>query len=80
MYTVYVIRSLKNLGKHYVGFTVNLEKRLNAHNAKKSLFSKKYAPWDIVSFVCFKEANKARKFERYLKKGSGHAFLRKHLI
>ena len=80
MYIVYIIKSLKDSSKHYVGFTRDLAKRLNAHNAKKSQFSKKYAPWEVVCHISFKDAVKAREFERYLKKGSGHSFLRRHLI
>ena len=80
MNTVYIIESLKDSSKHYVGFTRDLVKRLKAHNAKKSQFSKKYAPWEVVCRVSFKDEIKARKFERYLKKGSGFAFLKRHLI
>jgi predicted GIY-YIG superfamily endonuclease len=80
MYIVYVLISLKDADRHYVGLTEDLEKRLKAHNAKKSLFSKKYSPWGIETFITFKNEYKARKFEKYLKSGSGYAFLKKHFI
>ncbi len=80
MFIVYVIRSIPCPGKHYVGFTTDLEKRLKAHNAKASMFSKRYAPWELECFIQFREESQAGAFERYLKKGSGHAFLKKHLV
>jgi hypothetical protein len=35
-------------------------------------------PWHWVTYVAFSDHAKATAFERYLKSGSGHAFLRKH--
>ncbi|MGE0268565.1 MAG: GIY-YIG nuclease family protein [Candidatus Omnitrophota bacterium] len=80
MYVVYILRSQSMPNKHYVGFTTDLKKRLTAHNAKKSSYSRKYAPWEIHTYLVFTSENKARDFERYLKKGSGWAFLKKRLI
>ena len=80
MFIVYILKSQKDITKNYVGFTKDLGKRLLAHNAGRSLFSKRYAPWSAECFITFTNEVKARAFERYLKKGSGHAFLRKHLV
>jgi predicted GIY-YIG superfamily endonuclease len=80
MFIVYILKSQKDVLKNYVGFTKDLDKRLMAHNAGRSLFSKRYAPWNIECFITFKNEDRARAFERYLKKGSGHAFLKKHFI
>ncbi len=80
MFFVYIIKSQKNPSKHYVGLTRNLDKRLQAHNAGKSTFSRKYAPWVLECHIVFNDEIKARNFESYLKKGSGHAFLRKHFV
>ena len=80
MFIVYILKSLNTPAKHYVGFTTDLPKRLETHNAGKSLFSRRYAPWEIECFITFKNEKKAREFERYFKKGSGYAFFRKHLI
>ncbi|MBP9854849.1 MAG: GIY-YIG nuclease family protein [Candidatus Omnitrophica bacterium] len=80
MFIVYILQSNLYPSKHYVGFTKNLDQRLSAHNAKKSTFSRKYAPWHVKCYLVFNNEYKAREFERYLKKGSGHAFLKKHFI
>jgi len=78
MYIVYILKSTPCPSKTYVGFTKDLDKRLTAHNAKRSLFSRRYAPWDVECFIAFRDEEKARRFERYLKEGSGYAFLKKH--
>lgn len=80
VYIVYILTSQKVPSKHYVGFTKDLRKRPEAHNAKKSKFSKKYAPWELENWTTFVNESKAGRFERYLKSGSGFAFLKKHLI
>ena len=80
MAIVYILRCQKIPAKHYVGFTKDLMKRLEAHNALKSSFSKKYSPWEVETYITFKNEVKARVFEKYLKHGSGHAFLKKNLI
>ncbi|HLF17589.1 MAG TPA: GIY-YIG nuclease family protein [Candidatus Omnitrophota bacterium] len=80
MFYVYVLKSRNNPTKHYVGLTSNLIKRIKAHNDSQSGYTKKYIPWEIVSFIGFKDFSQAAKFEKYLKSGSGYAFLRKRLV
>ena len=71
MHIVYVLVSLKNPKQHYVGVTQNLEDRLKTHNSGEVGYTKHYAPWRVGTSI---------KFEKYLKSGSGHAFLKRHLI
>ncbi|MCA9395415.1 MAG: GIY-YIG nuclease family protein [Candidatus Omnitrophica bacterium] len=80
MFYVYVLHSIKRPTKYYVGFTKDLNKRVAAHNSGKSLFSRRYAPWQIECYIVFRDARKARRFERFLKSGSGHAFFRRHFV
>lgn len=77
---VYILKSDKSPAKHYVGYTTNLEQRLSKHNSNQTVFSRRYAPWHIETYIGFNNKQLALSFERYLKKGSGHAFLRKRLI
>ena len=37
-------------------------------------------PWELVFYAAFQEEVAARKFERYLKSGSGRAFAHKRLL
>jgi putative endonuclease len=80
MFYVYVLSSVYFPEKLYVGFTSNIKQRLLEHNAEKSVFSSKYAPWKIISTISFEDKYKALEFEKYLKSHSGKAFLHKRLI
>ena len=76
---VYLLQSDVAVGRKYVGVTSNLKQRLAEHNAGKSTHKSKYAPWRLVTYLAFSNAQKAETFERYLKSGSGHAFAKKRL-
>jgi len=79
MYYVYLIRSLKNPLKTYVGYTINVEERLNRHNSGGSIHTREQKPWELITYLGFSSEEKAMKFEKYIKIGSGHAFAKKHL-
>lgn len=80
MYFVYVLRSLTKVDRYYVGFTADLQQRLDEHNSGKSAHTKPWMPWEIVTYVAVQSKQKAVQFEKYLKSGSGYAFFRKRLI
>jgi predicted GIY-YIG superfamily endonuclease len=80
MYFVYILHSLKEADRYYVGYTIDLEHRLEEHNSGKSAHTKPWMPWEFATYVAFKSKNKAKELEKYLKSGSGHAFFRKCLI
>ena len=75
---VYLLRSFSTPDRHYIGITSNLRSRLQAHNAGASPHTSKYAPWQLVTYVGFRDAQRAIDFEHYLKSGSGRAFARRH--
>jgi predicted GIY-YIG superfamily endonuclease len=79
MKCVYLIRSLSAPDQRYVGVTSDLDVRLRTHNAGDSLHTSKYRPWELVTYVCFNDDQRAIAFERYLKSGSGRAFANKRL-
>ena len=78
MYTVYVLRSLKDPDRYYVGFTTDLDVRLESHNAGESTYTAKWKPWELIVSVRLKTRSKAEAFEKYLKSGSGRAFCLRH--
>ncbi len=80
MFFVYILTSLQDPTKIYIGKTSNLEKRLSEHNRGESQYTKTYAPWKIETHVAFSDERSANAFEKYLKSGSGFAFLKKHLL
>jgi len=78
MRCVYLLQSLANPGKRYVGSTSNLRRRLAEHNDGQSPHTARYRPWQIVVAIYFADGRKAQAFDKYLKGGSGHAFARRH--
>jgi len=45
-----------------------------------SKYTKGKGPWGLVWFAAFDNKEKALSFEKYLKQGSGYAFVRKRFI
>jgi len=78
VFYVYLLRSIPHPNQHYVGLTKDLTRRVAHHNSKQSKHTAKYAPWEVIVVTRFKNAARARDFERYLKSGSGHAFAKRH--
>jgi predicted GIY-YIG superfamily endonuclease len=76
---VYILQSLSHPNQIYTGITANLKKRLAEHNAGWVPHTSKFTPWEIRTATAFKGKERAVAFERYLKSGSGRAFLHRHL-
>ena len=72
---VYALKSLKD-GRIYVGFTGNLEKRLNEHNSGKTSSTKAWVPWELLYSEKVSTRIEARKREKYLKSGIGKEYLK----
>jgi putative endonuclease len=77
---VYVLRSIGEPRRIYVGWTNDLRKRLKEHNWGMSGHTACYRPWEIAWYSAFRSDEAARDFESYLKSGSGRAFLHKRLL
>ncbi|MBI1977530.1 MAG: GIY-YIG nuclease family protein [Candidatus Omnitrophica bacterium] len=81
MYFVYVLTSTADAKFSYVGCTNNLKRRLTEHDqGKMGVYSNRYKPWQMTTYVAFSDKKLAVSFERYLKSGSGHAFLKRRLL
>ncbi|PIZ58549.1 excinuclease ABC subunit C [bacterium (Candidatus Torokbacteria) CG_4_10_14_0_2_um_filter_35_8] len=79
-YYVYILRSIKFPDQIYIGYTTNPRKRLKKHNAGESKHARKFRSWKIEICIAFSSKELALKFEKYLKTGSGKAFMKKRLI
>lgn len=66
MFHVYILKS-KKAGKVYIGFTNNLERRLEEHNAGFSQFTKAYIPWDLIYYESYQSWKDAKDREFKLK-------------
>jgi putative endonuclease len=74
-YWVYVLKSL-DYDKTYVGFTKDLERRLNEHNSGKSMYTSNYKPWKIVYKEETVDRATARRKEKYFKSAAGRRKLK----
>ncbi len=79
MYYVYLLKSISNPNQTDMGFTEDLKNRLKAHNYGQSSHTAKYKPWDLITYLAFKDRSTALSFEKYLKSHSGKAFANKRL-
>jgi putative endonuclease len=77
---VYILRSLVDPTRYYVGLTSDLARRLATHNSGGSIHTVANRPWQLVAAIEFSNVDSAVKFERYLKSGSGRAFSRRHFV
>ena len=76
MFTVYILHSEK-LDKIYIGFTSDIDARMNSHNylATKG-YTIKYRPWKVIYTEEFLDKVSAMKREKELKSSNGRAFIR----
>lgn len=79
MYYVYLLRSLIDPSKTYIGYTTNLEQRIETHNSGGSIYTESNRPWKLVTYIAFDSERKALEFEKYIKVGSGYAFAKRRL-
>ena len=75
---VYLLRSLSNPKRTYIGSSSDPRGRLAQHNAGESRHTARFRPWHPVVTIEFQDRRRAETFEKYLKSGSGHAFARRH--
>jgi predicted GIY-YIG superfamily endonuclease len=78
MWYVYVL--LCDNGEYYKGCTNNIEDRLQRHQKGYVESTREILPVKLVSNTMFTDQQKAYAYEKYLKSGSGRAFLKRHLI
>jgi predicted GIY-YIG superfamily endonuclease len=76
---VYILQSEAAPESSYVGFTENLQVRLETHNSGQVSHTAKFRPWRIKTAIAFTDRQRAIEFERYLKSASGRAFAKKRL-
>lgn len=78
MFCVYILNSLIDLDRMYVGHTSDMQNRLHEHNGGECVHTNKYKPWKIRTCIYFDTKEKAVAFEQYLKSGSGRSFSKRH--
>ena len=77
MYYVYILQCAD--GKPYTGCTDDLKARLERHQKGYVPATTNRLPVELECYFAIKDKYKAFEFEKYLKSGSGRAFIQKHL-
>ena len=77
MHYVYVLKCAD--GRPYTGCTEDLKDRLHRHNNGHVPATEQYRPVKLVAYTAFENKYKAFAHEKYLKSGSGRAFIKRHL-
>ncbi len=78
MFYNYVLQSLKN-GNLYVGYTIDLRKRLKEHNQGLNKSTKPSRPWKIIYYEACLNEEDAKRRENYLKTSQGQRLLKRRL-
>jgi len=77
---VYVLESVNEPARHYTGISANVASRLEWHNAAQCSHTAKHRPWKLLVAIEFTDSDRALRFEKYLKSGSGRAFAKRHFV
>ncbi len=77
MHYVYILKCVD--GDLYIGFTENIDERIELHNRGYVPATESRLPIELMSYFAIPDKYKAFEFETYLKTGSGRAFINKHL-
>ncbi len=80
MHYVYLLNSESHPRQPYSGSTGDSRQRLKDHNEGRSPHTAKFRPWILVAYFAFVQKQTAIEFEKYLKSGSGRAFMRRHFL
>jgi putative endonuclease len=78
MYYAYILKLRDNT--YYMGFSSDLQKRVEEHKQGRVSQTKNLLPLKLVYYSAFASKIKALNFEKYLKTNSGFAFRNKRLI
>jgi putative endonuclease len=76
MHYVYLLKCSD--GRTYVGCCENLKERITRHEKGSVPATKDRLPVKLASYLAFENKYTAFNFEKYLKSGSGRAFMKKH--
>jgi predicted GIY-YIG superfamily endonuclease len=53
---------------------------LAEHNSGQSFATKPYAPWKLVFYAAFESEELAKRFEKYIKSGSGWSIAKRRFL
>ena len=81
MYYVYMIKSATT-GRHYYGYSSDLEKRLLSHNSSQNRFTRGKGPWNLIGYQECQSKGEAMAVEQKLKNmknpARAYSWLKRH--
>lgn len=78
MYYVYAIQSKKD--KHlYIGYALDLQKRIKLHNSGKIFSTKPRRPFHLIYYEAYQNKLDAVEREKFLKSGWGKNYIKRTL-
>ncbi|MFZ6009558.1 MAG: GIY-YIG nuclease family protein [Bacteroidota bacterium] len=78
MWYVYILKCSD--GGIYTGCTSDINDRIHRHQSGYVSATKNRLPVESITYVAFTDKYKAFEFEKYLKGGSGRAFIQRHFL
>jgi putative endonuclease len=79
MFYTYILRNSRT-NRYYIGYSNDLKNRLKEHLTGKSQCTKSDLNYELEWYCAFKTEKQAVAFEKYLKTGSGIAFMKKRFF
>ena len=79
VFYTYILRNLKT-SRYYIGYTPDLKNRLKKHRTGQVKSTKSNLNYQLEWYCAFKIKSQALMFEKYLKTGSGIAFMKKRFF
>lgn len=73
-YFTYILYSEK-LDRYYIGSTEDIQKRLEAHNAGRSNYTRKGKPWVLKHTEVWPDKKTAQDRERFIKNKKSRVFI-----
>ena len=78
MFYVYILQSQKNSAL-YIGYTLDLKRRVKEHNQKLNFSTKRYIPWNLIYYEACTEKSDAVRREAYLKTTQGGRLIKRRI-
>jgi putative endonuclease len=79
MFYTYILKNSQT-NRYYIGYSPDLKNRLKKHKSGQVLSTKSNLNYDLEWYCAFKTREQALAFEKYLKTGSGVAFMKKRFF
>ena len=74
MFTVYILKSSKT-DKYYIGYTANIEDRVEQHNSGSTPSTRSGIPWTLVYTETFDNKTDAIKRENEIKRKKSRKYI-----